>query len=92
MRRSRIVAAALAAIVMLGVAEGAGAAPSVGGGTGVDLSGGWGSAKACLVWTQGGVVECFASAHYWPTPKLSSGRPGRHSRGACRRTGCASRM
>jgi hypothetical protein len=27
----------------------------------MDMSQGWGAAKACLVWQQGGVVECFAT-------------------------------
>jgi len=46
-----------------GVGAGAAAvAGSAGGTSPVDLSHGWGSAKACLVWTQGGIVECFASA------------------------------
>jgi len=64
MRPFRILTAALAAVAMLGGVPLAGAATVAGsaGGGSVDLSHGWGSAKACLVWTQGGVVECFATA------------------------------
>ena len=28
----------------------------------IDMSGDWGAARACLVWRQGGVVECFRTA------------------------------
>jgi len=28
----------------------------------IDLAGDWGEARACLVWRQGGVVECFRSS------------------------------
>ncbi len=28
----------------------------------IDLAGDWGEAKACLVWRQGGVLECFRTA------------------------------
>jgi hypothetical protein len=31
-------------------------------GSTVDLAGDWGAARACLVWRQGGVLECFRSA------------------------------
>jgi hypothetical protein len=31
-------------------------------GSTIDLGGDWGAARACLVWRQGGVLECFRSA------------------------------
>jgi hypothetical protein len=42
----------------------------------LDMAGDWGAARACLVWRQGGVVECFRSAAAMEqrSRQLSSGR------------------
>ena len=63
-RRWRALVVAIAAVwaVVAAPVGQVGAAPAVGAtGAMPDLASGWGSATACLVWTQGGVVECFAS-------------------------------
>jgi hypothetical protein len=61
-RVSAAVAFACVVMVMPGVsAQAAGALPGVGGAITGDLASGQGISKACLVWSQGGVVECFGS-------------------------------
>lgn len=59
---------ALAAPAQAGAAQDAGASrverrPAIATfeGKKIDLAGDWGEARACLVWRQGGVMECFRS-------------------------------
>lgn len=78
MRQIRLVVGALISLsTVLCAAQGSSAA-TVGarhgvlakyGGTTIDLSKGWGTAKACLIWQQGGVSECFATAQEFQTRK-----------------------
>jgi hypothetical protein len=43
----------------------------------IDLSGDWGQARACLVWRQGGVMECFRNAQ--ALAARENGLASRHS-------------
>jgi hypothetical protein len=64
MRRWRVLSAAGAAAVVgcvLSIVPGAPLA-NASSNTAPELANGSGGAKACLVWTQGGVVRCFASS------------------------------
>ena len=62
----------------------------------IDLSGDWGEARACLVWRQGGVVECFRTPQALdartaqlsrergrPDPSSSDGEVTAFSSGSC---------
>ena len=59
--------AVMALVLVVPAPAGAQRAPGVAGGTGtatfegetIDLAGDWGDARACLIWRQGGVMECF---------------------------------
>lgn len=55
----------------------------------IDLAGDWGGARACLVWRQGGIVECFRNAEALDAReaqlaprRAAPGRPGSEPTGA----------
>ncbi len=66
--------------------------PAIAGfeGRAIDLAGDWGDAEACLVWRQGGVLECFRTveeldareAELAPLQPRNSGRAGGSGGGA----------
>jgi hypothetical protein len=88
MGRVHLLSVAVTMVLVVGVTSGVSATPSANGPTGST------PAQACLVWTQGGVVECFSSLGQLRAAETQL-RPGlagssRAAGGASPNTGCYS--